>query len=221
MKSILLAFATFYSALLFAQNPISTFTCDTIIPTQFDLLYRKHIHGAPNEVVLPYFDKPGDMLFTYPHDADFVLRTKKAQTAVYIDKGLFNKRTGIAAGLSFASGVFYGIHETVVHKPSRIPDDWNQQWWDASESWRNKYKNGNPQEGAAFPGSMGAFVWTTDAKHFFGAGYRVTMFGAGLTIGMGEKRKFKHYLRDCLVSAAAFQLGFHLSYNTRFIFYGI
>ena len=152
-------------------------------------------------------------------NADIIIRTPNATTGIYFDHGLFNKRTGIAAGLSFASGMMYGIHETVVHHPDRIPDTWNRQWWDASESWRNKSRGGDPEQGPAFPGSRGALVWTTDAKHLFGAGYRVTMFGAGLTIGLGEKRKIKHYLRDCLVSAAAFQLGFHLSYNTRVIFY--
>ena len=152
-------------------------------------------------------------------DADIVINTPRATTGIYFDRGLFNKRTGIAAGLSFASGVCYGIHETVVHHPSRIPEGWNKQWWDASESWRNKYKDGDPEAGPAFPGSRGALVWTTDAKHLFGAGYRVTLFGAGVTIGLGEKRKVKHYLRDALVSALAFQAGFYLTYNTRIIFY--
>lgn len=147
-----------------------------------------------------------------------IIRNPRATIEIYDELGLLSKRTILLSGISFASGLMYGIHETVVHKPFRIPDGWNRQWWDSRQSWRNKYKEGDPSQGRAFIGSTGALVWTTDAKHLFGAGYRLTMFGAGLTVAIGERRKFKEYFRDALISSAAFQVGFHLSYNTKLIF---
>lgn len=120
--------------------------------------------------------------------------------------------------LSAVSGASYGIHETVVHKPFRIPDGWNRQYWDASVSWTNKYKDNNPDAGSAFPGSTTVFVWTTDAKHLFGTVHRTTLFGAGVTITLGEKRPIWHYLLDGAISYAAFAASFHAVYSTDILF---
>lgn len=40
-------------------------------------------------------------------------------------------------------------------------------WWNPSISWRNKWKDGNPNEGEKFPGSSTIFVGFTDAWHLF------------------------------------------------------
>jgi len=40
-------------------------------------------------------------------------------------------------------------------------------WWNPARSWKNKWQEGDPQKGEAFPGSSTAFVGTTDAWHFF------------------------------------------------------
>lgn len=40
-------------------------------------------------------------------------------------------------------------------------------WWDPVNSWKNKYKNGDPQDGPLFWGSTTVFVWMTDGWHFF------------------------------------------------------
>lgn len=42
-----------------------------------------------------------------------------------------------------------------------------QQWWNPALSWPNKWKNGDRAQGEAFPLSSTAFVFTTDAWHFF------------------------------------------------------
>jgi hypothetical protein len=44
------------------------------------------------------------------------------------------------------------------------------------------------------------------------------MFGAGVSIGIGERRRFRDYAKDALVSAVSFQAGFMLAYNTNLIF---
>ena len=42
-------------------------------------------------------------------------------------------------------------------------------WWAGHESWINKYKNGDPDQGPRFPLSTTVFVWVTDGWHFFQA----------------------------------------------------
>jgi len=42
-----------------------------------------------------------------------------------------------------------------------------QNWFNPKISWKNKYKNNDPKQGAKFFGSTTFLVWTTDAWHFF------------------------------------------------------
>ena len=42
----------------------------------------------------------------------------------------------------------------------------NSFWVNPEISWRNKYKNRDPQQGEAFPGSTTIFVFVTDLWHF-------------------------------------------------------
>ena len=41
----------------------------------------------------------------------------------------------------------------------------NQQFWDGRISWKNKWKNGDKEQGEKFPGSSTIFVFSTDAWH--------------------------------------------------------
>lgn len=126
------------------------------------------------------------------------------------------RRAVMAAALAAASGGGWGVHETVVHHPSRIPAGWNRQFWDNRESWRNKYRHGDPAAGPAYLGSTTFLAWTTDAKHLFGTAHRTTLFGAALVIGLGERRPVWHYLLDAGVSFVAFSAGFHGIYSLTF-----
>lgn len=118
--------------------------------------------------------------------------------------------------LAAASGAAYGFHETIVHHPHQIPEKWNKQWWDGTISWRNKYALGDPANGPKFFGSTTFLAWSTDGKHLFGTMHRATLFGAGVTITIGEKRQPKHILADIGLSFAAFSLGFHSVYTLGF-----
>ena len=55
--------------------------------------------------------------------------------------------------------------DTIAHKGGGILP--NNSWWSMKESWRNKWKNGDPKQGEAFLGSSTVFVLLTDAWHFF------------------------------------------------------
>lgn len=66
----------------------------------------------------------------------------------------------------------FAITETWTHHHStsifgRInPNTWVGKWT-RKESWKNKYKNGDPDQGPLFFGSTTVFVWLTDMYHFF------------------------------------------------------
>lgn len=125
------------------------------------------------------------------------------------------QRTILPASLSLLSGACYGVHETVVHHPDRIPDTWDRQWWDNRLSWRNKYKHGDPEQGPAWFGAE-HFTFGQDAKHTFATGYKYSTLAAGITIGFGKRRPALHYLYDIGISIAASAIGFHTTYSILF-----
>lgn len=111
------------------------------------------------------------------------------------------------ASLAIVSGACWGMHETCVHHPDRLPDSWNAQWWDGRISWTNK---GTGLWGSTF----GAFG--SDAKHTFGTLHRYSLFASGLTVTIGQKRPTWHYFADMAISFAAFSVGFHTVYSIAF-----
>lgn len=119
----------------------------------------------------------------------------------------------LPASLSAISGVCYGLHETSVHHPDRIPASWDRRFWDNRVSWHNKYRNGDPDLGPAYFGSTTFLAWTTDAKHLFGTLHRSTLFAAGITISIGDRRPAWHYLADAGLSFLCFSAGFHGVYT--------
>lgn len=123
-------------------------------------------------------------------------------------------RGALMGGIGLVSGAAYGTHETAVHKPWNFPSSWNPQYWDASLSWRNKYKNGDPALGAKFPGSNTWLVATTDAKHLTSTIHKVGLFSGGMMVGItiGRKKPWEHYLADALLFAAGYAIGFQSTY---------
>ena len=63
--------------------------------------------------------------------------------------------------LTFIAGIFNSVMDTISHKGGGILP--KGKWWSMNESWRNKWKNGDPKQGEAFPGSSTVFVLFTDA----------------------------------------------------------
>jgi hypothetical protein len=136
----------------------------------------------------------------------------------YNYKGRQGKRDlilfGTGAGLSLISGMAYGVREVVQHKPHRIPDDWNAQWWDSRESWKNKYIDRDPtKERRLIP------VALTDAYHMAGTVHRWSAVGSGICIGLNGNNRWDQILMSALFNAAVFQVGFRAVYNTDLIFH--
>jgi len=119
------------------------------------------------------------------------------------------------AGIGFIGGTSWGVHETSVHKPWNFPDNWDPQWWDASKSWTNKYKNGDPALGAKYPGSNTWFVFLSDAKHLSATGHRASLLAGGIMVGVtiGQKKPWDHILVDAIMFAIGYAIGFNLAYT--------
>lgn len=80
--------------------------------------------------------------------------------------------------LVFVAGVAKAVMDTLqFHFVSSIfyrgKDD---QFWMPSISWKNKYKNGNKEDGESFWGSTTIFISFTDGWHLFQAIFLVSIF---------------------------------------------
>lgn len=120
-------------------------------------------------------------------------------------------RIGMKLLLPFVAGASWGLHETITHHwPTfeRKHPNVNQQWWNPSESWRNKYRNRDPNQGrTAVP------VQITDAKHMLILTHNAALFGAGVIVGIGNNRKWWQYCMDIGCSLLAYSAGNFLTYN--------
>lgn len=118
--------------------------------------------------------------------------------------------------LAFVSGAAKGIADVIsVHYDnfSRVHPGANQQYWDPAVSWRNKYKNGDPVQGAKFPGSTTIFVSLTDAWHLCNTVNKAAIIGA-ITIRIGDKKRpFTYYLADFALYSLSYSAGFWLTYE--------
>jgi len=128
-----------------------------------------------------------------------------------------DKNKVITGGLVFMAGASKGFNETLmfhwdaVHQ--RFPNA-NPNWYNPEVSWKNKYRDGDPTNGAKFPLSTTMLVATTDQYHLNNF-INKTAWISTIMIKMSEPRKsFKHYFLDMLYYTACHQMGFALTYYT-------
>jgi len=62
----------------------------------------------------------------------------------------------------------------------------NDQFFDPSISWKNKWKNGDKLQGEAFTGSSTIFVAGIDGYHAFRAGSKIGLIGGFITFQKGK-----------------------------------
>ena len=67
--------------------------------------------------------------------------------------------------LFFIAGIANAFMDTIAHKGGGILP--RNKWWTMKDSWKNKWKNGDPKQGERFFLSSTALVFVTDAWHFF------------------------------------------------------
>jgi len=190
-------------------------TCDSVIPIKGPIdtsLFSKLYIDAP---VLEYGYSYQRQLL-YFNEAE---PGPQLQPAAPIPAIEFNTNAiPLKWGLGFISGAARGLNQTIAFHPdrffSRYPNA-DRRFWDNSVSWRNKWRNGDPEQGEAFLGSSTVFVWTTDALHLSGTISNVTGV-ASLSIplykGCGKMNLWRH-LAQVGITSAGYWLGFHSVYS--------
>lgn len=120
-------------------------------------------------------------------------------------------RTGLNLALPFVAGALWGLHETLLHHwpvfAAKHPNA-KPQWWNPAESWRNKYRNKDPDQGRT-----GVPVQFTDAKHLLILAHNTMLFAAGVNIGFGRPKKWWQYTLDIGGSLLSYTVGNFLTYN--------
>jgi hypothetical protein len=121
----------------------------------------------------------------------------------------------ITGSLVFIAGASKGFNETLMFHWDAFHQKFphaNPNWYNPESSWKNKYKDGDPDKGAKFPLSTTMLVATTDQYHFNNF-INKTAWVSTIMIKMSEPRKsFKHYFLDMLYYTACHQMGFALTY---------
>jgi hypothetical protein len=141
--------------------------------------------------------------------------TEKEKIKLAPQKWRVTRNHWITGALVMTAGASKGFNETLMFhwKAFRhsFPDA-NPDWFNPNVSWRNKYKNGDPDAGAKFPFSTSVLVMFTDQYHLNNFINKAAWTGT-VVIKIGEGRKsLKHYILDLLFYTACHQIGFAATY---------
>jgi len=124
------------------------------------------------------------------------------------------KREILPVTSMFLAGALNGVNQDLLfhyHEFQNTFPNANPDFWDPSISWRNKYENGDPLQGEAFPGSSTIFVAATDGYHATVAGRNLMITTA---ICLSPKTKgWKPFVKRTLLYSLSYGLGFELVYG--------
>ena len=123
----------------------------------------------------------------------------------------------VTSSLLLVSGMADGLAEASKFHLKGVTEVFGDaKFWDNSLSWRNKYRNGDPAQGAKFPLSTTALAWTTDGYHLSRMIRNSTMIAA-ITIRIGEPAKAWYcYVIEAVIYYLTYQLGFTITYDIIF-----
>ena len=138
-----------------------------------------------------------------------------AQTPVKKEKWRINGNKWLTGSLVFTAGASKGFNETLMHHwkgfHHMFPNA-NEQWFNPEISWRNKYKDGDPDGAARFPLSKSVLVMFTDQYHLNNF-INKAAWTSTLVLKICEgKKPFIHYVYDFIFYSVCHQLGFALTY---------
>jgi len=131
------------------------------------------------------------------------------------NKWKIDKNKLLTGGLIFLSGSAKGFNETLQFNYPIFEKTFpgvNDQWFNPKISWRNKYKDANPDNGPKFFLSTSAFVMFTDQYHLNNFIHKAALTSAIVIRISDGKKPFKHYLFDLLYYSACYQAGFSALY---------
>ncbi len=114
----------------------------------------------------------------------------------------------------FLAGVFNGVSQDLIFHYDEFENTFpnhNRQFWNPELSWRNKYKNGDPNQGRKFFGSTTFLVGTTDGYHAM-LSSRDIMIVTSISLS-GKPKSFKHFMKKTIIYTLSYGVGFELSYR--------
>ncbi len=118
-------------------------------------------------------------------------------------------------GLVFLAGVAKGFNETLQFHWKEFHRQFPKaraEWYNPAVSWKNKYKNGDPNAGPRYFLSTSVLIMFTDQYHLDNFINRMA-WGTAIVLKIGEgKKPFKQYLLDFLYYGLCHQAGFALTY---------
>ena len=113
--------------------------------------------------------------------------------------------------LSIVSGYADGTADVLRDKySSSVFKNANEQFWNPSVSWVNKYKDWPTDTRAAFPGSKTWLVWMTDGWHLSKTIHLKSIQGAILTYNRPKHKRW-WWLADFAIHSISFSAGWHLA----------
>ena len=123
----------------------------------------------------------------------------------------------ITGSLTLLSGAADGFNQALVYRYAgvkRVFPNINDRFWWPVKSAYNKYKNCDPSQGAAFPGSKTWLVFLTDGYHLTRFADHLFMSGAvAFKIAGYEKKKWYIYLAEAAGYWIVNRAGFCLTYS--------
>ena len=123
----------------------------------------------------------------------------------------------VTGSLVFLSGAADGVNQALMYQYGgfkKVFPHANDHFWKPSVSGANKYKNGDPRQGAAFPGSRTWLVFVTDGYHLTRFADHFFMSGAlAFKITGYEKKKWYLHLLEAIGYWAINRVGFCATYN--------
>lgn len=126
------------------------------------------------------------------------------------------KKQVLPAALVLVAGALDGLNQVIAYQypnfKARFPGA-NDRYWSTEISFLNKYKNGDPAQGAKFPGSKGVFVFLTDGYHLTRFGERLFLGGAFALKITQDKKRWWVYVVEGLGFWLVNRAGFCLIYN--------
>jgi len=123
----------------------------------------------------------------------------------------------VTGTLVFFAGAADGVNQALMYQYGgfkKIFPQANDHFWKPSVSGANKYKNGDPAQGPAFPGSRTWLVFATDGYHLTRFADHLFMSGAvAFKITGYEKKKWYAYLLEAAGYWIVNRAGFCFTYN--------
>ncbi|MEO7394305.1 MAG: hypothetical protein ABIU11_05135 [Chitinophagaceae bacterium] len=121
----------------------------------------------------------------------------------------------VTGSLVFTAGASKGFNETLMFHWKAFRHSFpkaNPKWFNPNVSWRNKYKDSNPNAGAKFPLSTTVLVMFTDQYHLNNFINKMS-WSSAFVVKIGEgKKPLKQYILDFLYYNICHQAGFALTY---------